>query len=67
MTSYELGNLLNLQESYIRTHWNRIVGTFEKRNIFLYKVGRGSDANYGIEFPWDPEVIHWNVDEVEMI
>lgn len=66
MTSEELGEVLHLKESYIRNHWTRIVKTYKKRSIFLYKVGRGDEANYGIKLPWEPEVI-FDVDALEMI
>ena len=46
MSSDELADVLQLKESYIRSHWPRIVESYEKQNIKLYKLGRGAAANY---------------------
>lgn len=66
MTSEELGDVLQLKESYIRSHWPRIVNTYEKQNIKLYKMGRGANASYGVQMPWDSEIC-WDVDALEML
>ena len=49
MSSDELADVLQLKESYIRSHWPRIVESYEKQNIKLYKLGRGATANYGVQ------------------
>ena len=66
MSSDELADVLQLKESYIRSHWPRIVESYEKQNIKLYKLGRGAAANYGVQMPWDNEIV-WSVDALEMI
>ena len=66
MTSEELGDVLRLKESYIRTHWPRIVRTYEKQDIKLYKRGRGQNADYGVKFPWDISPV-WDTDELEIM
>ena len=66
MTCAELGELLKLKDSYIKTPWNRVADSYERRGYRLYKVGRGDEAMYGIKVPWQAEIV-WNVDELEMI
>ena len=66
MTISELGEVLNLKESYIRTHWPRIVKSYKKQNIELHKVGRGENARYGIKMPYDEDVV-FDVDALEII
>ena len=66
MSSDELADVLQLKESYIRSHWPRIVESYEKQNIKLYKLGRGAAANYGVQMPWDNEIV-WSVDALEMM
>ena len=66
MTSEELGDVLQLKESYIRTHWPRIVRTYEKQDIKLYKRGRGQNEDYGVKFPWDISPV-WDTDELEIM
>ena len=66
MSSDELAEVLQLKESYIRSHWPRIVESYEKQNIKLYKLGRGAAANYGVQMPWDNEIV-WDVDALEMM
>ena len=66
MSSDELADVLRLQESYIRSHWPRIVESYEKQNIKLYKLGRGAAANYGVQMPWDNEIV-FDVDALEMM
>ena len=66
MTCAELGELLKLKDSYIKTHWNRVADSYERRGYRLYKVGRGDEAMYGIKVPCQAEIV-WNVDELEMI
>ena len=66
MSVDELGEVLQLKSSYIKTHWNVIVSRQEKRGVKLYKVGRGDSAQYGIQFSWDDEPV-WSVDAIEMI
>lgn len=65
MMSDELAEVLHIKESYIRAHWPRIVNSYEKQNIKLFKIGRGESANYGIQMPWDDEII-WSTDALEM-
>ena len=48
MSSDELADVLQLKESYIRSHWPRIVESYEKQNIKLYKLGRGAAATIPI-------------------
>ena len=66
MSSDELADILQLKESYIRSHWPRIVESYEKQNIKLYKLGRGAAANYGVQMPWDNEIV-FDVDALEMM
>ena len=66
MSSGELADVLQLKESYIRSHWPRIVESYEKQNIKLYKLGRGAAANYGVQMAWDNEIV-WDVDALEMM
>lgn len=66
MTSGELASILFIKESYVRSHWTRIVDSYAKQNIKLYKIGRGASANYGIQMPWDTSIV-WDTDEFEMM
>ena len=65
MTVEELGDVLDLKPSYIKSHWTRIVENQKKKNIYLYKIGRGENTNYGIQMPWETEPV-WNTDSLEM-
>lgn len=66
MSLNELGSLLNLKPSYIKYHWNVVKERYEKRGIFLYKLGRGEEANYGVKLPWESEIV-FDPDELDMI
>lgn len=56
MTSLELANELGIKESYLRSHWRNIVASNERIGITLVKMGRGSEANYGIKSYGDKEI-----------
>ena len=66
MSSDELADVLQLKESYIRSHWPRIVESYEKQNITLYKLGRGAAANHRVQMPWDTEIV-WDVDALALM
>lgn len=57
MSIEELAGLLDLSENYLYKHFKRIRESYAKQNIMIYKVGKGSDAKYGIQYPWDREPI----------
>lgn len=64
--SGELASLLGVTEPSLRAHWGRIKASQEKQGVFLYKRGRGEEAEYGIKYPWEYEVI-WDTDELSMM
>lgn len=66
MKSGELAELLNVSENSMKAHWVRFCKAQEKQGVFLYKLGRGENAEYGVKFPWESDVV-WNVDELEII
>lgn len=49
MTSAELAEELRIKETYLRSHWKRIVESNNRAGITLVKVGRGANAAYGIK------------------
>ena len=49
MTSAQLADELRIKETYLRSHWQRIVESNERAGITLVKMGRGENAAYGIK------------------
>lgn len=64
MTMEQIAGVLGYKESYVKTHWRRIVNVNEKQGIKLFKVGRGDEAIYGIQYPWD-QAPAWSLDDVD--
>lgn len=64
MTGEELANELKIKESYLKTHWNKIVNNRAKIGIVLVKKGRGAETNYGIK-NYDDIFIRWETKKDE--
>ena len=64
MTSGELANVLQIKETYLRSHWQDIVRSNGRAGIELYKQGRGMTATYGIK-GWGMKEVCWNYDEIK--
>ena len=64
MTSAELAEELRIKETYLRSHWKRIVESNNRAGITLVKVGRGANAAYGIK-SYDDNNIRWRKRDVE--
>lgn len=56
MTSAELAEELRIKETYLRSHWKRIVESNERIGIILVKMGRGANAAYGIKSYGDDNI-----------
>jgi hypothetical protein len=64
MTSAELAEELRIKETYLRSHWKRIVESNNRAGITLVKVGRGANAAYGIKSYGDNN-IRWRKRDAE--
>ena len=64
MTSAELAAELRIKETYLRSHWQRIVESNERAGITLVKMGRGENAAYGIKGYGDDN-IRWEKRDIE--
>lgn len=58
MTAAELADELKIKETYLHSHWRRIIENHQRIGITLVKVGRGVNASYGIK-SYDDENIRW--------
>ena len=63
MTSFELANILQIKESYLRSHWQDIVKSNARAGIELYKRGRGVTAAYGIK-AWGMTEVCWEYNKI---
>ena len=63
MTSFELANILQIKETYLRSHWQDIVKSNAKAGVELYKRGRGQYAEYGIK-AWGMTEVCWDFDDL---
>lgn len=63
MTLEELADILNISEGYLADHFLKIQEKKKNRGILIEKRGWGSFSDYGVQFPWDKEMI-WDYDDV---
>ena len=63
MSSQELADVLQIRESYLRSHWQDIVKSNARAGIELYKRGRGPYAEYGIK-GWGMKEVCWDFDDL---
>jgi hypothetical protein len=63
MTSFELANVLQIKETYLRSHWQDIVKSNARAGIELYKRGRGATAAYGIK-AWGMTEVCWEYNKI---
>lgn len=47
MTLAEMAEMFQISPNYLANQWSQIVKSKEKQGIYLVKIGRGSDADYG--------------------
>lgn len=62
MTAAQLADELRIKETYLKSHWKKIVERYGKTGITLVKLGRGDKAEFGIK-NFDDEKIRWEVKE----
>ena len=66
MTSHELANILQIKETYLRSHWQDIVKSNARAGIELYKRGRGASADYGFK-GWGMKDVCWDYNVLNKI
>ena len=60
MTLVELCNELGISVAYAKSQWANIRATRAKQGLYLYKIGRGDKAQYGVrkhgeeKVRWEP-------------
>lgn len=60
MTLVELCDELGISVAYAKSQWANIRATRAKQGLYLYKVGRGDKAQYGVrkhgeeKVRWEP-------------
>lgn len=64
MTSHEIASVLQIKETYLRSHWQDIIKSNAKAGIELYKKGRGQSAEYGIK-AWGMKEVCWDYEEIK--
>lgn len=62
MTAAQLADELRIKETYLKSHWKKIVERYGRAGITLVKLGRGESASFGIK-SFDDEKIRWEVKE----
>ena len=62
MTAAQLADELRIKETYLKSHWKKIVERYGKMGIILVKLGRGEKAEFGVKNYGDNE-IRWEVKE----
>lgn len=58
MTLQELCEELQISENYARNQWAAIKATRAKYGLYLYKLGRGATAQYGVRRQGE-DTIRW--------
>jgi hypothetical protein len=58
MTITEICEELGVSENYLRKQWAAIRATRAKHGLYLYKVGRGDSAQYGVRRQGE-EKVRW--------
>ena len=64
MTSYELADVLQIKETYLKSHWRDIVRSNARAGIELHKRGRGASAEFGIK-GWGMKEVCWDYDKAK--